>query len=76
MYSYLIPLINKKPGKIVLHGSKNDPTIHNSSIIVKDILDLKSLIQEKLPKLNIYRTDSDEYLKIIEEHSVKNRNLT
>ena len=50
MYSYLIPLIEKKPKHIILHVSTNDANNKSSDELTNELLQLKQHIEKSLPE--------------------------
>ena len=53
MYHYLIPLLEKKSHHVILHVGTNDAVNYKGTVIVDKLLQLKSFIQEKLPRTNV-----------------------
>ena len=49
MYHYAIPLVEKKPENIILHLGTNDAPYKSDTDILKDLIELKDFIREKLP---------------------------
>ena len=49
MYHYAIPLLEKKPENIILHFGTNDAPCKSDTNILKDLIELKDFILEKLP---------------------------
>ena len=49
IHNYLIPLLKKEPGHILLHVGTNDATTKSSERILDELLQLKNFIQSKLP---------------------------
>ena len=49
MYHYLMPLLEKKSGHVILHVSTNDVLNYKGTEIGDKLLQLKSFFQEKLP---------------------------
>ena len=49
MYHYAIPLLEKKPENIILHLGINDIPHKSDTSILKDLIELKDFILEKLP---------------------------
>ena len=49
MYHYEIPLLQKKPENIILHLGTNDAPYNSGTNILKDMIELKNFILEKLP---------------------------
>ena len=58
MYHYLIPLLEKKLDHVILHVGKNDVINYEGKEIVDKLLQLKSFIQEKLPRANVILSKS------------------
>ena len=50
MYSYLIPLIEKKPKHVILHVSTNDAINKSSDELTNELLHLKQHIERSLPE--------------------------
>ena len=48
-YHYAIPLLEKKPENIILHLGTNDALYKSCTNILKDLIELKDFILEKLP---------------------------
>ena len=53
MFSYIIPLIRKKPTYIILHIGTNDATFNPADEILIELLQLKTFILKHLPSCNI-----------------------
>ena len=53
MYSYIIPLIRKKPTYIIMHIGTNDAAYKSADEILTEILQLKTFIKKHLPSCNI-----------------------
>ena len=49
MCHYAIPLLEKNPGNIILHLVTNDTPYKSGSNILKDLIEFKDFILEKLP---------------------------
>ena len=52
-YSYLVPLLRKRPGKIILHVGTNDAPHIKADGKLEELDKLKSLIWEMLPTVKI-----------------------
>ena len=52
IYHYAIPLLEKKPENIILHLGTNDAPDKSGTNILKDLIELKDFILEKLPSCN------------------------
>ena len=48
MYHYVIPLLEKKPENIILHLGTNDAPHKSGTNILKESIELKDFIMEKL----------------------------
>ena len=55
MYYYLVPLLRKRPDKIILHVSTNDAPHIKADEMLEELSKLKSLILEMLPSVKIIR---------------------
>ena len=69
-HSYIIQLISKQPGNIILHANTNDATMHDWEVLVKDLLNFKGFIQKKLPNCKIIL--SCPILRAIQIRQLKN----
>ena len=49
MYHYAIRLLEKKPENIILHLGINNAPYKSDTDILKDLIELKDFIREKLP---------------------------
>ena len=54
MYSYITPLLRKKPAHIILHISTNDAPFKSAEDILAEILQLKLFILQQLPDCNLF----------------------
>ena len=54
MYSYLSPLLKKKPSHIFLHVDCNDSPNKTSSQILNELLNLKEHIETTLPTCKVF----------------------
>ena len=52
-YYYLVPLLRKRPGKIILHVGTNDAPHIKADEILEELGKLKNLIWEMLPSVKI-----------------------
>ena len=77
MYHYLIPLLEKKPDHVILHVGKNDVINYEGKDIADKLLQLKSFIQEKLPRANvilsksIMRADTKQHDNVVTDFNNK-----
>ena len=69
-YHYVVPLLEKKPGNIILRLGINDAAYKSGTDILKDLIELKDFILEKLPSckkltllLPTVRTDKENAKK-------------
>ena len=73
LLTYLMddPFLNmiKQPENISLQVSTNDAVIHDSGEIVKDLLNLKGLIQEKTPNCKIILYDTAHRFRQVFENN-------
>ena len=75
MYSYLIPLLKRKPRYILLHIGTNDAPFKSSNQITNEILLLKKFINDShqeiavIFSLPIMRTDNGTANKILNQHA-------
>ena len=53
MYSYLTPLLRKKPSVLILHVGTNDTVSKTSDVILDEILDLKNHVENVVPGINV-----------------------
>ena len=53
MYYYLVPLLRKRPDKIILHVGTNDAPHMKTDEMLEELGKLKSLIWEMLPSVKI-----------------------
>ena len=53
MYYYLLPLLGKRPDKIILHVGTNDASHIKADDMLEELGKLKSLIWEMLPFVKI-----------------------
>ena len=53
MYYYLVPLLQKRPDKIILHAGTNDAPHIKADKMLEELGKLKSLIWEVLPSVKI-----------------------
>ena len=49
MYHYLVPILERKPNHVTLHGGTNDNAHYEGTDIVDKSLESKSFIAEQLP---------------------------
>ena len=54
LHHHIIPLLQKKPSHIIVHGGTNDGYYSTSKEILNKLLSFKSLIQEKLPDCKVF----------------------
>ena len=54
MFSYIKPLLRKRPDHIILHIGSNDAPEKTSQEILDEIIELKMYIESVLPSVNIY----------------------
>ena len=66
IYLYIIPLLEKKPENVILHLGTNDVPYKADTNILKNLIELKDFILEKLPSCKkitfsspTVRTDKD-----------------
>ena len=52
-YTYLLPLLEKKPSNIIIMAGTNDSVNKNSDEIVSELLLLKNWILKAIPEINI-----------------------
>ena len=52
-YNYLIPLLEKRPTRIILMVGTNDAVEKSSEEILTELLSLKKWIRDKLPGINL-----------------------
>ena len=53
MYYYLVPLLRKRPDKIILHVGTNDVSHIKADEMLEELRKLKSSILEMLPSVKI-----------------------
>ena len=53
MYYYLVPLLRKRPYKIILHADTNDAPHMKADEMLEELGKLKSLIWDMLPSVKI-----------------------
>ena len=53
MYFYLTPLLEKEPDYLVLHVSTNDAKDKSSDLILREIMQLKLWVENKLPSCKV-----------------------
>ena len=53
MYSYLTPLLRKKPSVLILHVGTNDAVSKTSDVILNEIFDLKNHVENVVPGINV-----------------------
>ena len=54
MYSYILPLLKKKPSHIILHIGCNDTPSKSSTDILNEMLELRDYITSVLPTTSVY----------------------
>ena len=53
MHQYLIPLLRKKPSRLVAHVGTNDASFSDAKTIADDLLNLHKFIQSELPECGV-----------------------
>ena len=76
MYHYAIPLLEKKPENIILHFGTNDAPCKSDTNILKDLIELKDFILEKLPSCKRITLSSPTGRTDRENAKKNNENLT
>ena len=76
MYHYAIPLLEKKPENIILHLGTNDAPYKSDTNILKDLIELKDFILEKLPSCKRITLSSPTGRTDRENAKKNNENLT
>lgn len=65
MYSYIVPLIQKRPSSIILHVGTNDAREKSADVLLDELLELKLFISKQLPDTKI----------IISQPTIRNDNF-
>ena len=76
MYHYEIPLLEKKPGNIILHLCTNNAPYKSDTDILKDLIELKHFILENLPSYKKITLSSTAVHTDKESATKNNENLT
>ena len=76
MYHYAIPLLEKKPGNIILHLCTNNAPYKSDTDILKDLIELKNFILENLPSYKKITLSSTAVHTDKESATKNNENLT
>ena len=76
MYHYAISLLEKKPENVILHFGTNDAPHKSDTDILKDLIELKDFILEKLPSCKRITLSSPTGRTDRENAKKNNENLT